>query len=76
MTANIPPLPTENILEGWLSLSQQGDINDPQIRNFVSYFEKQWLKLLPQILSSASETNRTDNGFERMAPKIEWSHPT
>lgn len=65
LIANLPLLPTQHIMDGWFAIVQEDHTEySDAMQNFRAYFERQWLKLLPKVLSCASETNRTNNGLE------------
>lgn len=61
--ALLPLLPYNRISETWFSISNSvPDTNE--LKLFKKYFEEQWMKLNPKILSCSTERHRTTNPVE------------
>lgn len=61
--ANLPLLPGARINEGWIAIVQESNKSEKMAR-FQLYFERQWIKLMPTMISCAGDTHRTNNGLE------------
>lgn len=67
LSANLPLVPPESINIVWANFKEkiQDSVKyNKLLREFTAYFEKQWMKMSPEVLSCATERHRTNNGLE------------
>lgn len=71
LSAVLPLLPQEEIMNGWEYIISRYDDNDPQIQKFVNYMKKQWLhEDFLKVWCAFGETHRTTNFIEGWHHKL------
>lgn len=63
LTSNLPYIPAEQIKEAWLTVKGVA-LNCPVMDSFISYFERQWMRMPPSEISCAGQRHRTNNAVE------------
>ncbi|KAL0809842.1 hypothetical protein ABMA28_011331 [Loxostege sticticalis] len=73
--AILPLLPPDYIAEGWQIICEKIEATR-NMDNFLHYFEKQWNRLGPSLLSCAGQRHRTTNALEGWHHRLNVLIPT